>query len=1190
MKSKKFAFWAGLSFVLLGAAWLVSGAGAQISGQQSAVSVGDEAQTGDAPIQTGTNIDEGDSGPGGSLPPSRIDSSNPDAIGVRVVPNVNHYSISRWYQSQGFQGSPQSLIVDGYEAIRDGRTVYVNAANIDTTSKTIYTNIYLISYNQDPNEKTVDILGQIVSHWKFNNNLPTTAAPAPTCSISSLSCSSNTQCGAGSICATSGAASSSCQLINPPSCTTDSQCPNDYFCDSLKAKVTRDIKRLGQIEELREALYNYKLKSGSFPALTGGTYLPNRSISVWPSWSQTLLPGLAVSPNLRDPINRLGPCPGFDPKTCWNDSTQRFVNNVFINNLRLPAGSHAFVYSTNPTASTYYLCSTLETRQPELGYSFFPNNPVSSGLCETTTGTLATGTASNTPPYITDRLLSGQANQPFFGFIRAADKEGHTLTWTMTKQGDWSSWVDGPTLVDTSNPNQKNIRAGRAGAPGVYNLAITLRDSLGAQMTTTTPVTISSAATIIEAENIDYTVNTQTPFNYRLSFTSSELNNAASSYTVFRSAGPDNTDPLSLLTRTFTALSPNQFQVSFNGIIPPAIKFYQDADYRYVVRVTDRFNNIFSKEFLVKIRTENPRLNFNCLASARLGKNYSCELGFYAQDNHTLSYTATGLPGGLFVNNWGNRAGLQGTPNSLNSGTTVTVKATNEYGASTTKAFTLRVNNYCGDGVRQRPNTEGGGGLYNDGYEDCDGLAGLAGDPNGSTPNLQYGCTTGVGAATPNPILDNGHCVYKSPLKGGGYCGDGYCQLQVNGQGMENCWNCQQDCGTCVAHIQAVGREEQIAYFNGARLFKTVNAAGEATRQMSGQANTLAIWGHTTKTASPTFGLAYRVLIGPANSPFDVLDTTNSRLTCAEAPASTHTFGNNGLSPEPYEPSGELTASGYSWTHPSFTPTPVFGVSRVYNNLPPSVILQKNIGENTVNATYLPYVWGQTATASSTAFYCRLDIVPQYGVCRPRCEGRCGGSDGCGGTCPMICSGGGSCVSNQCVCQPSCTGKCGGESDGCGGTCASTGTNNYCAYGGETRTCASVLGWPANSYSGTAVCNSTCSGFDTSACTPNMSYWYQVPVSQDHLLVNDTVCMVRLNVDGNNNAICSEDLPNDNAQWYRGSIKPAGNKICAVPGKCEVVVNPVKCRYLNQQWSHLCYVHKCDPGELPSQTGCMLVP
>ena len=57
-----------------------------------------------------------------------------DAIAVRIIPNPNHYSIVRWYEAQGFEGSPQALVVDGYEAIRDGRTVYVNAANVVTDS------------------------------------------------------------------------------------------------------------------------------------------------------------------------------------------------------------------------------------------------------------------------------------------------------------------------------------------------------------------------------------------------------------------------------------------------------------------------------------------------------------------------------------------------------------------------------------------------------------------------------------------------------------------------------------------------------------------------------------------------------------------------------------------------------------------------------------------------------------------------------------------------------------------------------------------------------------------------------------------------------------------------------------------------------------------------------------------------
>ena len=100
---------------------------------------------------------------------------SPDAIAIRVMPNLGHLSPLKWYgENIKLQGSPQVLTVDGYEAVRDGRTVYVNAANIAGSS--LYTNIYIISYNQAAEDQTVDIFGQILAHWKFNANVSDPAA------------------------------------------------------------------------------------------------------------------------------------------------------------------------------------------------------------------------------------------------------------------------------------------------------------------------------------------------------------------------------------------------------------------------------------------------------------------------------------------------------------------------------------------------------------------------------------------------------------------------------------------------------------------------------------------------------------------------------------------------------------------------------------------------------------------------------------------------------------------------------------------------------------------------------------------------------------------------------------------------------------------------------------------------------
>ena len=146
-----------------------------------------------------------------------------DAIAVRVMPNPDHLSPLRWYQKNNFKGSPQNLTVDGYEAIRDGRTVYVNAANI--VDNNFWTNIYIISYNQQAQSQTVDIFGQMLAHWKFNTNITTVGA---------------------------------CSLTASQSCVYSSECPKDEYCLSNKAKIIRDTKRLADLAEIKSVLDNYQ--------------------------------------------------------------------------------------------------------------------------------------------------------------------------------------------------------------------------------------------------------------------------------------------------------------------------------------------------------------------------------------------------------------------------------------------------------------------------------------------------------------------------------------------------------------------------------------------------------------------------------------------------------------------------------------------------------------------------------------------------------------------------------------------------------------------------------------------------------------------------------------------------------------------------------------------------------------------
>lgn len=91
-----------------------------------------------------------------------------DAIGVRVLTNEEYLSPLAWYEEQGFSGSPSETTLDGYQAVLDGNTYYVSAANL--SGSTVYPNIYVISLNDGAAEDSVSIFEQIIGNWHFNAN------------------------------------------------------------------------------------------------------------------------------------------------------------------------------------------------------------------------------------------------------------------------------------------------------------------------------------------------------------------------------------------------------------------------------------------------------------------------------------------------------------------------------------------------------------------------------------------------------------------------------------------------------------------------------------------------------------------------------------------------------------------------------------------------------------------------------------------------------------------------------------------------------------------------------------------------------------------------------------------------------------------------------------------------------------
>ncbi len=335
-----------------------------------------------------------------------------DAIALRVVPNPEHFSPMQWYNANiKIKGSPQGMIIDGYEAVRDGRSVYVNAAKVtdvkrcagsniictssrqcpevrdpdketllpnwllptawaaagiceDSTVPELYTNIYIISYNQDPEPATADIFGQLLQFWKFNPDLKNCSANPDRYCTESADCGAAT--GPGSP-AQSCQATGLCSKTDTQPCVLDSDCPNEEFCRNKKSAVIRDVKRLADLRAVKDRLEDYNRVQGRYPILDEGTYLNGRTISTWPSWQDTLRNALGGALPV-DPINVLGDCTprgagSFNRITCWDETAKAYSSAP--NPLALPMNgspkSYAYYYQYQRSDNSFRFCGISES-------------------------------------------------------------------------------------------------------------------------------------------------------------------------------------------------------------------------------------------------------------------------------------------------------------------------------------------------------------------------------------------------------------------------------------------------------------------------------------------------------------------------------------------------------------------------------------------------------------------------------------------------------------------------------------------------------------------------------------------------------------------------------------------------------------------------------------------------------------
>lgn len=240
-----------------------------------------------------------------------------DAIGIRIYANNEGLSVGEWYRQKAPRpGNPTTLTVDGYDAIRDGTTIYVGVP--DFNGQSYVPRIYLISYDQGANANIVNIYNQLVASWNFNNE--------------------------------------------PNSHIVCHMPPVSDAAEINKTCIQRDLKRIASLSDIVQSLRSYKTSHGTYPKLESGSFLPQLSFSVWPSWQQTLGAALGKSLPLDSP-NSIVECPASQAQdgTCWNETSKTFF--CLPNRDQTAAKqSHIYGYQVVQDGSSAKLYANLEYR------------------------------------------------------------------------------------------------------------------------------------------------------------------------------------------------------------------------------------------------------------------------------------------------------------------------------------------------------------------------------------------------------------------------------------------------------------------------------------------------------------------------------------------------------------------------------------------------------------------------------------------------------------------------------------------------------------------------------------------------------------------------------------------------------------------------------------------------------------
>lgn len=249
-----------------------------------------------------------------------------DAIGFRIFENASHASPQDWFRKKNLNGNMSiAPLVDGWQAGRVGNTTYIDAAYGDPALFSS-TGMFVFSASEKASQDTLNIYGQILNNARFGTRY-----------------TNKKLCSDGK------------------TCSYDFECANFLSggrCDAVKDKVRRDTVRLADLNFMNQRAATYRSDKSTYPILSSGTYLQGQSMSVWPSWQETLSETLNENDGLGslplDPINRLFGCGApYDEKTCWDEQSLK---------LACPAYSWSYGYHFD-TANQATFYAKLEQEQ-----------------------------------------------------------------------------------------------------------------------------------------------------------------------------------------------------------------------------------------------------------------------------------------------------------------------------------------------------------------------------------------------------------------------------------------------------------------------------------------------------------------------------------------------------------------------------------------------------------------------------------------------------------------------------------------------------------------------------------------------------------------------------------------------------------------------------------------------------------